>query len=212
MTYICYRGIEVSARLQNVLLGIELIMLVVFAVVALVKVDTGNAADRLACTRRCRGCQPVRHSTRSARSSDGLLLVVFIYWGWDTAVAVNEETEDPATTPGPRRDPLHRPAAGHLRARHRRHGRLRRRRRRRASGWATTTTPTTCFAVHRPAPCSATARLGTIIVQLLLIIMVLTSAVGVHPDDDPADRAHHPVDGAPTRRSRSRSPGSTRGT
>ena len=26
--------------------------------------------------------------------------MVFIYWGWDTAVAVNEETKDPAKTPG----------------------------------------------------------------------------------------------------------------
>jgi amino acid transporter len=28
------------------------------------------------------------------------LIAVFIYWGWDSAVAVNEETKDPATTPG----------------------------------------------------------------------------------------------------------------
>ena len=26
--------------------------------------------------------------------------MLFIYWGWDTAVAVNEETKDPAKTPG----------------------------------------------------------------------------------------------------------------
>lgn len=25
---------------------------------------------------------------------------MFIYWGWDSAVSVNEETKDPATTPG----------------------------------------------------------------------------------------------------------------
>jgi amino acid transporter len=28
------------------------------------------------------------------------LVAVFIYWGWDTGVAVNEETENPRTTPG----------------------------------------------------------------------------------------------------------------
>ena len=43
MTYICYRGIEVSARLQYALLGIEIVTLVVFALFALVKVYTGNA-------------------------------------------------------------------------------------------------------------------------------------------------------------------------
>ncbi len=35
MTYICYRGIEVSARLQYGLLGIELVTLMIFVVVAL---------------------------------------------------------------------------------------------------------------------------------------------------------------------------------
>ena len=39
MTYICYRGIEVSARLQYALLGIELIVLIAFAGIALVKVS-----------------------------------------------------------------------------------------------------------------------------------------------------------------------------
>src|ERR1700689_1876772 len=42
MTYICYRGIEVSAALQRVLLAVELIMLAVLAVTALVKVYSGN--------------------------------------------------------------------------------------------------------------------------------------------------------------------------
>ena len=29
-----------------------------------------------------------------------LLTALFIYWGWDTAVACNEESDDPGTTPG----------------------------------------------------------------------------------------------------------------
>src|SRR6266852_2379847 len=31
---------------------------------------------------------------------DGILLGVFIYWGWDTAVTVNEESEDSNEGPG----------------------------------------------------------------------------------------------------------------
>jgi amino acid transporter len=31
---------------------------------------------------------------------DAILLGVFIYWGWDSGVAVNEESEDPAEGPG----------------------------------------------------------------------------------------------------------------
>ena len=38
MTYICYRGIEVSANLQKALLSIEIIMLLVISVTALVRV------------------------------------------------------------------------------------------------------------------------------------------------------------------------------
>ena len=30
----------------------------------------------------------------------GVLLALFIYWGWDTAVSVNEETEDKSVVPG----------------------------------------------------------------------------------------------------------------
>ena len=32
--------------------------------------------------------------------ADAVLIAVFLYWGWDTAVAVNEESDDPAKTPG----------------------------------------------------------------------------------------------------------------
>ena len=39
-------------------------------------------------------------SPASARSPAGVILMVFIYWGWDTAVAVNEETKDKTRTPG----------------------------------------------------------------------------------------------------------------
>src|SRR5260370_23446578 len=42
MTYICYRGIEVSAMFQRVLLGLGLVMLVVFPVTALVRVRAGR--------------------------------------------------------------------------------------------------------------------------------------------------------------------------
>ena len=46
----------------------------------------------------------------------GFILMLFIYWGWDTAVSVNEETKDQARTPGPGSDDVHRDPAGHLRS------------------------------------------------------------------------------------------------
>ncbi|MCW2685834.1 MAG: amino acid transporter [Mycobacterium sp.] len=98
MTYTCYRGIEVSARLQYFLLGFEVIVLIVLSVYALVKVYAGRAESYSA------------HPSLSWFWPGGLdfgtviapaiLTTIFIYWGWDTAVACNEESDDPGTTPG----------------------------------------------------------------------------------------------------------------
>jgi amino acid transporter len=98
MTYICYRGIEVSANFQKALLGIELVMLLVLSITALVKVGTGHApAGHL--TPSLEWLNPFRITSFSAFAS-GVILMVFIYWGWDTAVAINEETKDKNKTPG----------------------------------------------------------------------------------------------------------------
>src|SRR3954447_3851149 len=43
MTWICWRGIELSARIQQLLLSFEILILAIFAVVALVKVYGGSA-------------------------------------------------------------------------------------------------------------------------------------------------------------------------
>jgi amino acid transporter len=98
MTYICYRGIEVSANLQKGLLGIEAGMLIVFAVVALVKVGTGHAGPTHI-DPAWSWFNPFNISSVSAFVA-GFVLMIFIYWGWDTAVTVNEETKDPAKTAG----------------------------------------------------------------------------------------------------------------
>jgi amino acid transporter len=98
MTYICYRGIEVSAALQRVLLAVELVMLVVLAITALVKTYSGNhpaTSIHVAWS----WFNPFHISSFTAFIS-GIILMLFIYWGWDTAVSVNEETKDPEKTPG----------------------------------------------------------------------------------------------------------------
>jgi amino acid transporter len=98
MTAICYVGIEISANFQKALLGIELTMLLVLSVVALVKVGNGSA--------------PLGHLTPSVRWFNpldvpgpesfmvGFTLMLFIYWGWDTAVSINEETKERDKIPG----------------------------------------------------------------------------------------------------------------
>jgi len=98
MTYICYRGIEISARLQYALLGIELVILVAFAAVALFKVYT-NSAMEYSLKPALDWFWPAGLDFATVIAPT-ILVAIFIYWGWDTAVACNEESEDPGTTPG----------------------------------------------------------------------------------------------------------------
>jgi amino acid transporter len=97
MTWVSWRGIELSARTQYFLLGAELLILAAFAGVALFKVYSGTAGD-LAIKPELEWFLPTGLSFTAL--SAGFLLAVFIYWGWDSAVAANEETENPAVNPG----------------------------------------------------------------------------------------------------------------
>ena len=96
MTWICYRGIELSARVQTFLLGAEIAILAIFSLVALVKTYTqsppGSVHPSFA------WFNPFNLSF--AALADGVLLGIFIYWGWDSGVAVNEESEASAEGPG----------------------------------------------------------------------------------------------------------------
>ncbi len=98
MTAICYIGVELSAWLQKIFLVLEIIVLIIFAVTALVKVGHGSAGPQ-AIDPSWSWFNPFAIGDFSAFVR-GLILMLFIYWGWDSAVAVNEETADPAKTPG----------------------------------------------------------------------------------------------------------------
>lgn len=97
MTVIVVISIELSARTQVFLLGAEIITLLLFAVVALVKVYTSDIAGSV--KPDLSWFSPFAISSTGALSA-GVLIAVFIYWGWDSAVTVNEETEDSSTAPG----------------------------------------------------------------------------------------------------------------
>lgn len=97
MTWICVVGIELSARTQMVLLLLELAILVLFSVVALSKVYGGHLHGSV----HFAMSWLVPTKLGGFRSLvEGVLLAVFIYWGWDTATSVNEESENANTTPG----------------------------------------------------------------------------------------------------------------
>lgn len=98
MTWICVTGIELSARSQVLLLGTEIVVLVLFSVLAIAEVygsdpPAGSVKPSLS------WLNPFAIGDWGALTG-GVLVALFIYWGWDTAVTVNEECEDSNTTPG----------------------------------------------------------------------------------------------------------------
>ncbi|MEU5795797.1 amino acid permease [Streptomyces sp. NPDC047813] len=97
LTAVCYVGITVSAVVQRWLLCLEVAVLLLFAVAALVRVHTDPPATAIHVS--ASWFNPFEVSSVRALTS-GILAGVFIYWGWDTAVSVNEETVDSARIPG----------------------------------------------------------------------------------------------------------------
>ncbi len=89
-------GIEVSKRAQYVLMTVQIGVLVTFAVWALIK----------GVVTRPEGYEPIRLShfftthLSGSQLAAGVTIAVFLYWGWDTVVAVNEESEDSSRMPG----------------------------------------------------------------------------------------------------------------
>jgi amino acid transporter len=97
LTWICYIGIEVSARTQVVLLGIELVALAIFSAVALFKVYTDPPAGAM--TPSLEWLNPFGIQDATALAA-GLIVALFIYWGWDTTATVNEESANPTVQVG----------------------------------------------------------------------------------------------------------------
>jgi amino acid transporter len=97
MTLITYVGIELSARTQWFLLAAEIVALLVFSIVALVRVGVQDIPGEV--TPSLDWINPFAIDSSSAFAA-GLLLAIFIYWGWDSTVSVNEESENANEGPG----------------------------------------------------------------------------------------------------------------
>jgi amino acid transporter len=91
MTAVCVIGTELSAMLQRVLIFAQVGALLAFGIVALAK---GGAL-----TPELSWFSPFAVDSADALVL-GLLTGVFIYWGWESAVNLNEETTDSDTAPG----------------------------------------------------------------------------------------------------------------
>lgn len=96
-TIVSYRDLQTTQKLQYVLVGFQVIVLIVFSVAALVHVANGTAFD----------ASPVELSWFNPFAVGdfgavvaGLSLSIFIFWGWDVVLTMNEETKNPEKTPG----------------------------------------------------------------------------------------------------------------
>nr|WP_120491229.1 APC family permease [Corynebacterium lactis] len=95
--YVSYRGLESTQYLQTILVGIQLIAIVAFDSVAIYKAYNGQGFD----------FTPIELNWFNPLSIDdfglvaaGISLSIFMFWGWDVTLTMNEETRDPEKTPG----------------------------------------------------------------------------------------------------------------
>jgi len=97
MTWLCVLGTELSAHVQNGLILAQVVSLLIFAVVAIVAVvNNDGTAGQL--NPSWSWLNPF--AAGGAALTGGLLLGVFAYWGWESAVNLTEETKDSASAPG----------------------------------------------------------------------------------------------------------------
>jgi amino acid transporter len=97
MSYVAYRGILISERMQSVLVVIQFAVLVALSVGALWLVYSNGAGDQ-AVHPSLDWFSPAGVSTSDAAAA--IILCLFIYWGWDSCLAVTEETKDADSIPG----------------------------------------------------------------------------------------------------------------
>ena len=95
-TYIGYRGVEATQKVQWGLVLFQLVALVWFSVAAITSAMGGNAFDYT--QPDVSWFNPMQIESLSIAVA-GVSLSIFMFWGWDTVITMNEEAKDPARTP-----------------------------------------------------------------------------------------------------------------
>ncbi|MDK1475136.1 APC family permease [Streptomyces sp. 549] len=98
-TAISYRGMTATKWFQYALVGLQMTVLTAFVVMAFAKSGDGPAAAAGAEGFSLSWLDPFSVTSFAAFTA-GLSLSIFIYWGWDTSLTVNEETQGSSRTPG----------------------------------------------------------------------------------------------------------------
>ncbi len=95
--WISYRGMQTTKAFQYGLVAFQLLVLGWFAVAAFSHVNNGTAFDPTPIAMDW--FNPMAVPTFGAFAA-GVSLSIFIFWGWDVTLTMNEETKNPKTVPG----------------------------------------------------------------------------------------------------------------
>lgn len=90
VTLVARRGLQLAASVQYALLGLQLLALLAFGVAALSRDGAATPSLSWFDPFAFDGFGPF---------AEAVLLCLFIYWGWDALITVNEETTDSTRTP-----------------------------------------------------------------------------------------------------------------
>ncbi|MCF2525634.1 APC family permease [Yinghuangia soli] len=96
-TAISYRGMTVTKRVQYFLVFLQLAVLALFIVMAIYKAQDGQFDTSLSFS--FEWLNPFGIENFAALTA-GLSLSIFMYWGWDAALTMNEETAGGPKVPG----------------------------------------------------------------------------------------------------------------
>ncbi|MDN5857999.1 MAG: APC family permease [Pseudonocardia sp.] len=96
-TFVAYRGITTSERVQAVLVAFQMLILIIFVVAAITIASGGG--DALALPFSWDWFNPFTGLELSAFIA-GIVGSIFAFWGWDVCLTINEESEGAETTPG----------------------------------------------------------------------------------------------------------------
>ncbi len=96
VTFMVARGIRVTANFQWVLVFIEYLIVLAFALWAIGKIIGGHPAANAV---SAQWFNPLQLHDLNGLAT-GSALAVFFFWGWDTAANVNEESKDANESPG----------------------------------------------------------------------------------------------------------------
>lgn len=95
--WVAYRGMDTTQKMQYILVAIQIIAILSFDIAALWRAYNGDGFDFTPI--HFSWFNPFEMNDFSVVAA-GISLSIFMFWGWDVTLTMNEETKNPEKTPG----------------------------------------------------------------------------------------------------------------